>query len=492
MARKNERETSVSSGLLGRKRKRDRSTKMHLRFKGEERRLCGAPGGKMLLEHNITDVDGDYKGKPAKESICVNCLNVLRKHRRELDKKQGKKTSSKKKRPAKKPVSNVVIDRVTKPKATAQRTHVVLIPDHTGSMQGLAPAAMNDYNSTLDALQLGAREEGIETRYTLVQLGMPEGYDNGRNARRFHYHSTSLVNVKVSNKDIQAAHPMGTYPCPGNRTPLFQATLRGIQEAMKDPGVNDENTSFLVMVITDGQDNASRNLAGQLRNKIAELQATDRWTFVFRVPQSQGFYNYKRDLMQALGIPEGNIQEWETTTKGMQQASVVHTSSVGNYMAARSRGMTSTKSFYQTDTSNLSNSKLKKKLKNISSEVEIWYVKDQRDGSQIRDFCNARLRNMGESYLPGRAFYLLEQNSIKKASKRSVTLQEYKQIAIRDRDTGEVFTGDEARQLLGIPSGKRFELKPGDHGKWDIFVQSTSNNRKLFPGNTVLYWREAR
>lgn len=488
MARKNDRGESLSRGVLGRKRERNRATKLHLRLKGEQRRLCGAPGGKMLLEHNITDVDGEYKGLPVKETVCVNCLNVLRKQRRDQAKAQGKKPAKKK------AVSQRVIERVVEPATSPQRLHVVLIPDHTGSMAGLAGDAMNDFNATLDALQLGSREEGVETRYSLVQLGIPPGFDQLHSRSRrssFFSQGGDLVHVKVSNEDIQSAHPMGSYPTPGGRTPLFLATLTGIEEAMKDPHINDPNTSVLVMVITDGQDNASRDRVAMLRTRIAELQKTDRWTFVFRVPKSEGFYNYKSDLMRLLGLPEGNIQEWETTRRGMQQSSVAHTQSTRSYLSARAKGVTSTRSFYQTDTSALTPAKLRKKLKNINNEIEIWYVKDQKDGGQIRDFCNSRLRRFGEQYLPGRAFYLLEQDSIKKASKRSVTLQEYKQIAIRDKDTGDVFSGPEARQLLGIPSG-RYELKPGDHGKWEIFVQSTSNNRKLFPGNTVLYWRQAR
>jgi len=33
------------------------------------------------------------------------------------------------------------------------------------------------------------------------------------------------------------------------------------------------------------------------------------------------------------------------------------------------------------------------------------------------------------------------------------------------------------------------KLAPGDHGNFEIFIQSTSNNRKLLAGTKCVYWR---
>jgi hypothetical protein len=62
-----------------------------------------------------------------------------------------------------------------------------------------------------------------------------------------------------------------------------------------------------------------------------------------------------------------------------------------------------------------------------------------------------------------------------------------KQILIRDRQTGKFFGGKEARQMLGLPSNQNTRLHPGDHGNFDLFIQSESINRKLVGGTGVAY-----
>lgn len=70
---------------------------------------------------------------------------------------------------------------------------------------------------------------------------------------------------------------------------------------------------------------------------------------------------------------------------------------------------------------------------------------------------------------------------------KTETIQEKKEIVLRDKITGEMFSGDNARAIAGIPVGARARLKPGTIDKYDVFVQSTSNNRKLISGTRFLY-----
>jgi hypothetical protein len=64
-------------------------------------------------------------------------------------------------------------------------------------------------------------------------------------------------------------------------------------------------------------------------------------------------------------------------------------------------------------------------------------------------------------------------------------VQGKKQVMIRERQSGKVYSGHEARQLLNLPP---YEVKVAavDHPNYDIFVQSTSVNRKLVPGQEVI------
>jgi hypothetical protein len=71
------------------------------------------------------------------------------------------------------------------------------------------------------------------------------------------------------------------------------------------------------------------------------------------------------------------------------------------------------------------------------------------------------------------------------------TIQASKEVIILDRESGDMFEGEAAREVLGLPHGSRINLNPRDAGfdtnKYTVFVQSTSANRKLIGGTTFLY-----
>jgi hypothetical protein len=113
-------------------------------------------------------------------------------------------------------------------------------------------------------------------------------------------------------------------------------------------------------------------------------------------------------------------------------------------------------------------------MKNITAEVTFW---DVRKDCTITDFVE---RKLNHTMTRGTAFYQL--------MKPEKAVQEYKKICIRNKKSGAVYTGVEARELLHLPTSGTIRLVPGNHGEFDIFVQSTSTNRKLIAGTELLYW----
>jgi hypothetical protein len=117
---------------------------------------------------------------------------------------------------------------------------------------------------------------------------------------------------------------------------------------------------------------------------------------------------------------------------------------------------------------------LQAKLTDISKEVQFWNVNSD---AQIRPFIEGKI---GKQMVKGGAFYQL--------MKKEDEVQDYKMICIRDKKTGSVYTGVEARNLLGLPHTGTVKVAPGVHGAYDIFIQSTSVNRRLVAGTQVMYW----
>jgi hypothetical protein len=84
----------------------------------------------------------------------------------------------------------------------------------------------------------------------------------------------------------------------------------------------------------------------------------------------------------------------------------------------------------------------------------------------------------GLPFKKGRGFYEFT---------KPVKVQSYKEVIIQDKESGEMFSGDRARAILGIPVGVAAKVKPTDLEKYKGFIQSTSVNRKLLEGTSFLY-----
>ncbi len=250
------------------------------------------------------------------------------------------------------------------------KQYIGISRDHSASMRGIGPAAMDDYNQNIAAIKTASIREDIDTIVSVVECG------SGR---------LGEVRRAVVNSGVSMLKKLTTYVTDGSGTPLFDSVLDLISILETVPDSKESDVSFLIMVITDGFENSSKpGAASRLSEKIRQLQATDRWTFVFRVP-----YGNKASLTR-LGIPAGNVQEWDgVSEKSIRETSVVTTRSVSNYFTARSAGVRGTDKFY-ADLAGVSTRQVKGTMTNISKEVRIFPVSRFNDGDQIREFVQSK------------------------------------------------------------------------------------------------------
>ncbi len=334
------------------------------------------------------------------------------------------------------------------------QTYIGIVRDHSASMSGLRTAAMKDYNSLIGTIKDNSLKHKDNTKLTVVKCGC------GRSAEVI----TDFINAEVNVPELTY------YETNGGSTPLYDSVGQLIEIFKK---VKDKNATFLLMVITDGHENSSRKWNHvNLSKEIKELQATDRWSFTFRVPRGS-----KDVIMRHLGVPEGNVFEWEQSAQGMSSATIATQSALTSYYTSKAAGVNATRSFYSPDLSNVNSKQIRSKLDKITSDVEVLHVTAEM---QIRAFCEKKL---GKEFIKGAAFYQLV--------KGEKAVQNYKQIVLRNKSSQEIYSGDAARDILGLPDSGTVKLVPGDHGNYDIFIQSTSVNRKLVPGTDVIYWEGA-
>lgn len=334
------------------------------------------------------------------------------------------------------------------------KQYVGISRDHSASMRHLVSSAKKDYNLSIESVKNGANDSGIDTIVSVIECGVG---------------SPATNKFVVVNSSVNSLKSLESYEANGSSTPLFDSVGELIDQLSEVPDAEDPSVSFLVMVITDGQENASRkHTAESIKKKMRDLQNTDRWTFTFRVP-----YGYKQSLVN-LGVPSGNILEWEQTERGFETATTRTWNAVDTYYQGRVRGQTMSSNFY-SDLDQVKSKDLKKELEDITKQVSFFNI--QRT-CQIRDFVESKVGN----YRLGKSFYQLNKPE---------KLQGNKLIAIRDRINGKVYAGDAARKLMNLPVGGEIKLHPGNHANYDVFIQSTSVNRKLLPSTELMYWRNA-
>lgn len=337
------------------------------------------------------------------------------------------------------------------------KQYIGIVRDHSVSMGSISNQAKLDYNSQIETMQHEARVRDIDTLVSVVEFGS----------------STSAIKKEVVNASVGRLKPLSFYPTNGGSTPLFDAVNQLIDVLEVVPDAKGLDVAFLVMVITDGENNVNVSLGGSLGQRIKKLQATDHWTFTFRVPFGRG-----RDLSLLLGIPMGNIFEWEQTERGFERATHANVGATRAYYGGRAMGQTMSSSFY-ADVAHVSLAQVKRAADDITREVRTFPVIG--GGQEIRTFVEQEIR---EPMRVGGAFYQL--------TKPEPKVQASKQIILRHKITGKVYGGRATRDLLGLPQFGDVKLSPGDQGHYDVFVQSTSVNRKLIAGTEVVYWPKVR
>jgi len=105
-----------------------------------------------------------------------------------------------------------------------------------------------------------------------------------------------------------------------------------------------------------------------------------------------------------------------------------------------------------------------------------FQVLDVIKDATIQDF----VEDNGAVFKKGRGFYQFT---------KSEKVQHHKEVVLVDQKTGDMFSGEKARQMIGAKPGVECRVRPGtgDLKGYDVFIQSTSNNRRLIGGTKFLY-----
>jgi len=333
-------------------------------------------------------------------------------------------------------------------------THVTFVLDRSGSMKPIMKQAIAALKDNIRSIKENVKETGQDATITLLI------FDD--------YVDPLFCNRSVSSfEDFDDSDIV-----PRGMTALFDATGDAIRRMQNAPVGKNDDVSYLLNVITDGEENSSNRFnKTSLNTLMRSVQATDKWTLTFLVPPG-----YQQKLTTAFAIPEGNVMEWENSSQGVKSYATANNSGIQNYFKSRAVGQTNVTTFY-TDLSNVTIKEVKNVLEDVTSNVKVLSVND--DGIKIREF----IESQGLTYTPGCAYYQLISGK-----KSADIVQDYKGVFIMSKSdvTKKVYGGSAARRMLNLPDHET-KIRPGDHGNYFIFIQSTSYTRKLKAGTKVIY-----
>jgi hypothetical protein len=334
--------------------------------------------------------------------------------------------------------------------------HVALVLDASSSMSHLSRKVVEVADQQIAYLARRSRELDQETRVTV-------------------YVFADKVECVIYDKDVLRMPSLKQLYRVGGMTALLAASLKSQRELAQTAQLYGDH-SFLTFVLTDGQENASHRCADapsrdprELVEAVAEMIRTqqDNWTLAVLVPDQMG----KREAMQC-GFPKDNIAIWDaTSTHGLEEAGQVIQEATEKFMVGRTKGIRGSRSVFSTGAKAVNKDTIEAAGLAPVDPSKYQLIPVARDAA-IREW----VVESGHTYRTGGAFYELS---------KSEKIQARKQIAVLEKKTDRVYTGPEARALLGLPDVD-VRVKPDHNDDFTIFVQSTSVNRKLVSNTRLL------
>jgi uncharacterized protein YegL len=345
-------------------------------------------------------------------------------------------------------------------------TSAVKTPGQTGS------ATQNKINHIALVLDASLSMAGLKSDVVKVadtQIGMlaqqSQLMDQETRVSVYSFSYATQIRCLIYDKDVLRLPSIaGLYKTSG-QTALASATTLAISDLKMTPEKYGEH-SFLIYVITDGMENDSpmsvrQGLAGLLKS------LPDHWTLAAFAPNASAKHHLK-----LLGFANDNIAVWDVNASFAEVGEVIR-QATDAFMQNRAAGVRGTKSLFTLKEA--STSTIKKTLTPVTKGS--YTINPVTEKIRIDEFVSA----LTGSYIPSRAYYEMTTR---------VTIQGYKNVAILVEKDDELYMGEAARPLVGLPTdGSSKRVSPGTHPGYKIYIQSTSMNRNLLPNSTLLLMR---
>ena len=325
--------------------------------------------------------------------------------------------------------------------------HVVLVLDASTSMEPHTNELIRVADGQIQYLAKRSEELDQETRVSI-------------------YTFADDVKCLVYDKDVLRLPSIRTLYRAWGWTALIDATLKSLNDLEQTATLYGDH-AFLAFVLTDGRENRSKtpNKVNTIKTRLSNLPGN--WTVACLVPTQLDVFEAK-----TFGFPAGNIAVWNAASPtGIDEVGETIRMATDSFMTARTKGIRGTRSMFSTGVEVVNATTVHEALTPLPKKV--YDILPVHKDDAIRPYVISR----GIHYEIGKAFYQLTKTE---------EIQAQKQLVIREKKTNKVYAGDQVRDLLGLPHGMSTKVKPDVNPEYDVFVQSTSVNRKVLSNTDLI------
>lgn len=212
---------------------------------------------------------------------------------------------------------------------TDKVTHVAIVLDKSGSMGSVRRETVNGFNEQVDVLRRQANDGG----QTFASL----------------FTFNDQVYETFFNQDASQLERLSMFDySPEGGTALRDAVGYAIERLRRTHENDGRNHAFLVIIISDGEENSSRHFSeSQLAEKIQTLQRQGNWTFTYL-----GANCDLSRIRQTYGFTKGNTMQYCSTREGTQLALHSNARGLSSYLDSRSKGLEAVSDFYELPDNN--------------------------------------------------------------------------------------------------------------------------------------------
>ncbi len=334
----------------------------------------------------------------------------------------------------------------------AQRliNHVALVLDGSGSMKKHQANVVKVADEQIRHLMVRSEELCQETRVSV-------------------YVFDDVVDCLIFDMDVMRLPSIEDLYTIDGWTALIDSVVKSQEDLATTSQIYGDH-AFLTFVLTDGEENASKNKMTSLSKFTTN--APENWTVGFLVPDKQGIAYLSR-----CGVPSECIMVWDAKdANGMLDVGRVVRQATDTYMTARASGVRGTRSLFAVIPTGI-DAVNKKTVAATLTPMSVDKYSLHEVGKEVARIDEFVTNVVGKYYIPGKSYYQFMKPE---------TIQGGKSIIVVDKKTNQAYEGKDARGLIGLTWGVEAKAKPEDNPEYDIYIQSTALNRNLIPGTKLL------